>query len=138
MHNKENAFSFFNVPIQYDVDVNQLKQTYYAIMQDCHPDRFSNPIEKKLAHDKSQKANELYHKLLNPIKRAEEIMLAYGWATLSPGPDFFNWFIDQDSETLKNYWPDLEKDFANAVNNSDKNAAEKAYSHMVYIKNHVN
>ncbi len=71
-----NYFQLFNVEASFDVDLNQLSQTYQTLQKAVHPDRFAHASsqEQLLAVQKSAEINDGYQILKQPIKRAEYIL----------------------------------------------------------------
>lgn len=71
-----NPFALFDLPVQFQVDFNQLSQRYLALQKSLHPDNFSarSTTEQRLAVQKSAEINDALHILKDPILRAEAII----------------------------------------------------------------
>lgn len=67
-----NHFSLFNLPLSFEIDVNQLKQQYLQQQVLCHPDRFvqASPQEQRIAMQRTATLNEAFETLSSPISRA--------------------------------------------------------------------
>ena len=68
----QNHFELFRLPVQFAVDRQTLDKTYKEIQSLVHPDRFvtATEAEKRTAQQWAAMANDAYHILRNPIKRA--------------------------------------------------------------------
>lgn len=75
-----NYFQLFNIDAAFDVDLNQLAQTYQMLQKSVHPDRFAQASnqEQLLAVQKSAEINDAYQTLKQPIKRAEYLLASRG------------------------------------------------------------
>ena len=72
-----NYFQLFCIEISFDVDLNQLSQTYQTLQKAVHPDRFAHASnqDQLLAVQKSAEINDAYQTLKGPLKRAEYILI---------------------------------------------------------------
>ncbi len=75
-----NYFQLFDIEISFDVDFNQLSQTYQTLQKAVHPDRFAHASSQAqlLAVHKSAEINDAYQTLKQPLKRAEYILTLRG------------------------------------------------------------
>lgn len=75
-----NYFQLFDIEVHFDVDLNQLSQTYQTLQKKVHPDKFAHASsqEQLLAVQKSAEINDAYQILKNPLKRAEYILVLRG------------------------------------------------------------
>ena len=75
-----NYFQLFAIEVSFDVDLNQLSQTYQTLQRTVHPDRFAHASsqEQLLAVHKSAEINDAYQTLKGPLKRAEYILTLRG------------------------------------------------------------
>jgi molecular chaperone HscB len=75
-----NYFQLFNIEVSFDVDLNQLSQTYQTLQKTVHPDKFAHASsqEQLLAVQKSAEINDAYQTLKQPLKRAEYILILRG------------------------------------------------------------
>lgn len=75
-----NYFQLFGIEISFDVDLNQLSQTYQTLQKAVHPDRFAHASsqDQLLAVQKSAEINDAYQTLKSPLKCAEYILILRG------------------------------------------------------------
>lgn len=68
----QNHFELFNLPVQFPIDRQVLDKAYKDIQNLVHPDRFvtATEAEKRTAIQWAAMANDAYHTLRNPIRRA--------------------------------------------------------------------
>ena len=68
----QNHFELFGLPVQFTIDRQALDKAYKEIQSLVHPDRFvtATEAEKRTAMQWAAMANDAYHILRNPIKRA--------------------------------------------------------------------
>lgn len=68
----QNHFELFRLPVQFPIDRQALDTAYKEIQNLVHPDRFvtATEAEKRTAIQWAAMANDAYHILRNPIKRA--------------------------------------------------------------------
>lgn len=71
-----NPFALFDLPVQFQVDINLLSERYLALQKSLHPDNFSahSAQEQRLAVQKSAEINDALHILKDPLLRAEAII----------------------------------------------------------------
>ena len=63
-------FELFGLPEAVDIDVPALEAKHRALSLQLHPDRQSDPKERRLAVDKTATLNEAMKVLRDPVKRA--------------------------------------------------------------------
>ncbi|GBL04755.1 Fe-S protein assembly co-chaperone HscB [Glaciecola sp. KUL10] len=75
-----NYFSLYNLPEQFEVDLDKLKQNYQTLQKMTHPDRFANASDqqKRLTMQKNAQVNDAYTVLKSPIARAEHLLQLRG------------------------------------------------------------
>lgn len=75
-----NYFQLFDIEVNFDVDLNQLSQTYQSLQKKVHPDKFAHASsqEQLIAVQKSAEINDAYQTLKHPLKRAEYILVLRG------------------------------------------------------------
>ena len=75
-----NYFQLFGFEIVFDVDLNQLSQTYQTLQKAVHPDKFAHASsqDQLIAVQKSAEVNDAYQTLKQPLKRAEYILTLRG------------------------------------------------------------
>jgi molecular chaperone HscB len=75
-----NFFSLFELPVSFDVDLNDLEKRYFTVQRICHPDRLVGrpPSERQQAILKSMQANEAYETLKTPLLRARHMLALQG------------------------------------------------------------
>lgn len=71
-----NYFSLYNLPEQFEIDLDKLKQNYQTLQKMTHPDRFANASDqqKRLTMQKNAQVNDAYGVLKSPITRAEHLL----------------------------------------------------------------
>ncbi|OOR98742.1 Fe-S protein assembly co-chaperone HscB [Haemophilus paracuniculus] len=71
-----NPFALFDLPVQFQIDLDRLSERYLALQKSLHPDNFSasSAQEQRLAMQKSAEINDALQILKNPIQRAEAII----------------------------------------------------------------
>jgi len=67
-----NFFELFDLPVSYDVDLNQVQKFYMDLQKQVHPDRFANgsDLEKRLSMQQTSWINEAQATLKDPVLRA--------------------------------------------------------------------
>ncbi len=67
-----NFFELFELPVSYDVDLNQLQTLYMDLQKQVHPDKFVNGSdqEKRLSMQQTSWLNEAQLTLKDPVARA--------------------------------------------------------------------
>jgi molecular chaperone HscB len=80
----KNYFTLFDLPTQFDVDINLLEQRYRRIQTEVHPDRFvtASPAERLQSMQQATLANEAYQTLKHPTSRAKYLLNLQGVASL--------------------------------------------------------
>lgn len=78
----QNHFELFQLPLQFEIDLNQLDSAYREIQGRVHPDRFvaASEAEKRVAMQWATRANEAYQTLKQPQRRAEYLCELHGVA----------------------------------------------------------
>ena len=73
---KDDFFSLFGLPAQYEVDETALDAAYRTVQSQAHPDRFANAgdAERRVAMQWAAHANEAYRTLRQPLKRASSVL----------------------------------------------------------------
>lgn len=68
----QNHFELFHLPVQFALDANALDLAYREVQNQVHPDKFvtASGVEKRVAMQWATRANEAYHTLKNPMRRA--------------------------------------------------------------------
>ncbi|MEK0428894.1 MAG: fe-S protein assembly co-chaperone HscB [Pseudomonadota bacterium] len=68
----DNHFALFQMPVGFDIDIEQLDAAFRELQGRVHPDRFvsASDAEKRVAMQWATRANEAYQTLKNPLKRA--------------------------------------------------------------------
>ena len=72
----QNHFDLFHLPARFDIDLPALDAAYRDVQGQVHPDRFVNAggAEQRVAMQWATRANEAYHTLKNPQKRARYLV----------------------------------------------------------------
>lgn len=73
-------FTLFRIEPAFDIDTENLKQTYRALAARFHPDKFASTsaFEQKQAVMMSSTVNDAYRTLKNPIDRAAYLLKTLG------------------------------------------------------------
>lgn len=76
----ENHFQVFDLPISFEIDVEELALRYRALQTAIHPDKFANAPERerRLAMQKTAQINEAFQTLKNPLMRAKYVLKLQG------------------------------------------------------------
>lgn len=71
-----NPFALFDLPVQFQVNFDEVSARYLALQKSLHPDNYSasSSQEQRLAVQKSAEINDALHILKDPILRAEAII----------------------------------------------------------------
>jgi len=71
-----NFFELFELPVSYDVELNQIQKKYMELQKQVHPDRFANAsdAEKRLSMQQTSWLNEAQATLKNPVSRATYLL----------------------------------------------------------------
>lgn len=75
-----NFFELFELPVSYDVDLNQIQQHYMALQKKVHPDKFANgsDLEKRLSMQQTSWINEAQATLKDAVLRASYLLKLKG------------------------------------------------------------
>jgi molecular chaperone HscB len=78
-------FELLGLAQQFTLDLKALEQAYFAAQRATHPDRFigKGEAERIAAVTRSQRVNDAYDTLKNPLTRAEHLLELQGFAPLS-------------------------------------------------------
>ena len=78
-------FELLALPQQFTVDLKALEQAYFSAQRATHPDRFvgRGEAERVAAISRSQRVNDAYDTLKNPLTRAEHLLELQGLDPLS-------------------------------------------------------
>lgn len=78
-------FELLGLAQQFTLDLKALEQAYFAAQRATHPDRFigKGEAERIAAVTRSQRVNDAYDTLKNPLTRAEHLLELQGLAPLS-------------------------------------------------------
>jgi len=73
---KSNFFELFELPVSYDVDLNQVQKHYMALQKQVHPDKFvsGSDQEKRLSMQQTSWINEAQATLKDPVLRAHYLL----------------------------------------------------------------
>jgi len=75
-----NYFQLFGIEVVFDVDLNQLSQTFQTLQKSVHPDKFAHASsqEQLNAVQKSAELNDAYQTIKQPLTRVEYILRLRG------------------------------------------------------------
>jgi len=70
-----NPFSLFDLPVRFELDLNQLEQIWRLVQRQFHPDRLASrpQLEQRLAAERFATLGEAYRTLKDPINRAQAV-----------------------------------------------------------------
>lgn len=73
-------FTRLGLPIEFDVDSDELDRRYFALQRQLHPDRFAmkTPRERAISQSQAVALNEAYETLKDPLARATYLLGLYG------------------------------------------------------------
>lgn len=76
----QNHFELFGLPVNFDIDTQQLSERYRDLQRTVHPDRFANASdrERRLSVEKAAQINEAFQILKSPLNRARYILQLRG------------------------------------------------------------
>lgn len=76
----QDYFSLFQLPANFEVDLQQLAERFRQLQRDCHPDRYASGSaqDKRLAEQLSSRVNEAYQTLKSPVRRAHYLLSLQG------------------------------------------------------------
>lgn len=77
---KQNYFELFELPIDFNVDLESLAQRYRRLQGVLHPDRFARAPdhERRIALQAATRVNEAYQTLRKPLSRAQYMLELHG------------------------------------------------------------
>lgn len=72
----QNSFQLFDLPVDFNLDLNELNVRYLRLQKALHPDNFAHKSEQeqRIALQQSARINDAYQCLKDPILRAESIV----------------------------------------------------------------
>jgi len=75
-----NFFELFELPVSYQVDLNQVQKKYMDLQKQVHPDKFANAsdAEKRLSMQQTSWINEAQATLKDPVLRASYLLKLKG------------------------------------------------------------
>jgi len=76
----QNYFELFEIPVSYDVDVNQLQHRYRDLQKAVHPDKYANASsqERRISMQQTSLINQALHTLKHPVERAVYLLQLKG------------------------------------------------------------
>ena len=75
-----NYFEIFEVPVSYDVDLEQVQQRYRELQKAVHPDKYANASsqERRLSMQHTSLINQAFQALKDPVERAVYLLQLKG------------------------------------------------------------
>jgi len=75
-----NFYQLFDMPIAFEVNMDQLQQHYRTLAQTVHPDKYANASdqERRISMQQSSWVNKAYQTLKDPIERASYLLQLKG------------------------------------------------------------
>jgi len=72
----KNYFEIFNLPVSFELDINQLSAVYRDLQKEVHPDKFVNAGEQqsRLAVQMTSLVNQAFDTLKSPVSRAHYLL----------------------------------------------------------------
>lgn len=69
-------FELFNLPVSFELDLQDLSQRFRELQRAVHPDRFANAsdLEKRMSVEKAALINDAYQILKSPQRRARYML----------------------------------------------------------------
>lgn len=76
----QNYFELFEIPVSYDVDLNQLQQRYRDLQKTVHPDKYASASsqERRISMQQTSQINQALHTLKHPVERAVYLLQLKG------------------------------------------------------------
>jgi molecular chaperone HscB len=124
-HTTHNHFQLFDLPVQFDLDLDQLNQRYRKVQSEVHPDRFAaaSAAERLKSMQLATLTNEAYQTLKQPTARARYLLQLQGIDTQEES----NTAMPTDFLMLQMEWREALEE---AVDNSDIAALDKLLLEM--------
>ena len=75
-----NYFELFEIPVSYDVDLNQLQHRYRELQKSIHPDKYASGSaqERRISMQQTSLINQALHTLKHPVERAVYLLQLRG------------------------------------------------------------
>ena len=111
-----NEFKLMGVSEKFDLDLEELENTYLKLQQVFHPDKYSQLSDTEIKYSTllSSMINEAYQKLNNSISRASVLLKLNGFDSYSENKSF------NDPEVLEEIM-EIQNEFMEAENFEKKN-----------------
>ena len=76
----QNYFSLLEIPCDFEVDLDSVRETYLSLQREFHPDQFAgcDESEQLAALQSSSLLNDAYETISSPIKRAAYLLVLSG------------------------------------------------------------
>ena len=76
----QNFYQLFDMPIAYEIDMDQLQQQYRTLAQSTHPDKFASAgdQERRISMQQTSWINKAFQTLKDPIERAVYLLQLKG------------------------------------------------------------
>jgi molecular chaperone HscB len=71
-----NFFELFDLPVGFEIDLNELAARYRSLQSTVHPDKYASAgdLERRLAVQQSARINEGFQTLKDPLRRARYLL----------------------------------------------------------------
>lgn len=75
-----NYFELFEIPVSYDVDLDQVQHRYRDLQKAVHPDKYANASsqERRISMQQTSLINQAMHTLKHPVERAMYLLQLKG------------------------------------------------------------
>lgn len=76
----KNYFEIFNLPVQFELDLDQLKLNYRELQKEVHPDKFVSQGEQqsRVAMQLTSLVNQAFDTLKSPVNRSQYLLKLAG------------------------------------------------------------
>jgi molecular chaperone HscB len=75
-----NYFELFDIPVAFDIDLNDLSSRYQELQRQVHPDKFATATdqERRISVQQTANINEAFRVLKDPLQRGRYLLELYG------------------------------------------------------------
>ena len=137
-----NYFQLFDLDVNFDIDLNQLSNTYQVLQKTVHPDRFAHASaqEQLIAVQKSALINDAYQTIKKPLKRGEYILTLRGIEMPNEQQSFGDVSFLMHQMELREMLADIKSssDIDNALDQADKILSKEFQSYFDLMQSQIN
>jgi molecular chaperone HscB len=75
-----NYYELFQLPVSFEVDLNELSERFRRLQRSVHPDKFASAgdLERRLSVQQSARINDAFQTLKDPLRRARYLLQLNG------------------------------------------------------------